>query len=168
MTYDLYESSTAEGRPYFLYLFAENAVAWRFTSRASDWTSPAGAIADETEDLVWTASAVSHGPVVQSSDPRRVDLSLAFGALHPDLDPPVLVVVRREHAEPAAFPWREASGPRELNLDDRDHAQEDRGHVGEKALHRRSCAAAGGRERASSIDGAVASAAGKLPGSRSK
>ena len=78
MTYDVLESSTAEGRPYFLYLFAEGPTVCRFTSRASDWTSPAGAIADETEDLVWTASAVSHGPVVQSSDPRRVDLSLAF------------------------------------------------------------------------------------------
>ena len=42
MTYDLAETSTAEGRPYFLYLFAEGDSAWRFTSRASAWTSPPG------------------------------------------------------------------------------------------------------------------------------
>lgn len=78
MSYDTLEASTSEGRPYFLYLFAEGAAAWRFTSRASDWTSPAGAIAGTAEALVWAASAVSHGPVVQSSDPRRVDLTLTF------------------------------------------------------------------------------------------
>ena len=58
--------------------FAEGDAAWRFTSRASAWTSPVGAIGDETEDLVWEPSAVSHGSVVQSSDPRRVDLSVTF------------------------------------------------------------------------------------------
>ena len=78
MTYDTLETSTAEGRPYFLYLFSEGATQWRFTSRAVDWTSPAGAISGEATDLIWTASALSHGPVVQSSDPRRVDLSLTF------------------------------------------------------------------------------------------
>ena len=78
MTYDLAETSTAEGRPYFLYLFAEGDQVWRFTSRATEWTSPAGAIADETEDLIWDPSPVSHGSVVQSSDPRRVDLSVTF------------------------------------------------------------------------------------------
>jgi uncharacterized phage protein (TIGR02218 family) len=78
MTYDLAETSTAEGRPYFLYLFAEGDTAWRFTSRASAWTSPASAIGDETGDLVWEPSALSHGSVVQSSDPRRVDLSVTF------------------------------------------------------------------------------------------
>jgi hypothetical protein len=78
MTYDLAETSTAEGRPYFLYLFAEGDHVWRFTSRAAAWTSPAGAIADEAEDLIWDPSAVSHGSVVQSSDPRRVDLSVTF------------------------------------------------------------------------------------------
>ena len=78
MSYDLIETATAEGRPYFLYLFAEAAQAWRFTSRVSAWTSPAGAIADETGDLVWAPSAVSHGPILQSSDPRRVDLSVSF------------------------------------------------------------------------------------------
>lgn len=78
MTYDLAETSTAEGQPYFLYLFAEGDQVWRFTSRAASWTSPAGTIADEAEDLTWEASAVSHGSVVQSSDPRRVDLSVSF------------------------------------------------------------------------------------------
>jgi len=83
MTYDTLETSTAEGRPYFLYLFAEGTALWRFTGRAADWTSPAGAIAGESEDLIWTASALSHGPVVQSSDPRRVDLSLTFAISDP-------------------------------------------------------------------------------------
>ena len=78
MNYDQLEASTADGQRYFLYLFAEGASAWRFTSRASDWISPAGAIADETEDLTWEASAVSHGSIIQSSDPRRVDLSVGF------------------------------------------------------------------------------------------
>lgn len=78
MTYDALEAATSEGRPYFLYLFTEEATLWRFTSRATDWVSPMGAIADETADLVWTASPVSHGSIVQSSDPRRVDLSVTF------------------------------------------------------------------------------------------
>ena len=78
MTYDTLETSTAEGRPYFLYLFAEGTNLWRFTSRAVDWTAPAGAIAGEPGETVWAASALSHGSVVQSSDPRRVDLSLTF------------------------------------------------------------------------------------------
>lgn len=78
MTYELADISTAEGRPYFLYLFTEGDQVWRFTSRATGWASPAGAIADETEDLLWEPSAVSHGSVVQSSDPRRTDLGVSF------------------------------------------------------------------------------------------
>ena len=66
MSYDLIETATAEGRPCFLYLFAEGAQVWRFTSRASAWMSPAGAIAGETGDLIWVASAVSHGAILQS------------------------------------------------------------------------------------------------------
>jgi uncharacterized phage protein (TIGR02218 family) len=83
MSYDQLETSTAEGRPYFLYLFAEGATFWRFTSRAVDWTAPAGAIVGEPGETVWTASALSHGSVVQSSDPRRVDLSLTFAISDP-------------------------------------------------------------------------------------
>jgi uncharacterized phage protein (TIGR02218 family) len=83
MTYDTFETSAAEGRPYFLYQFAEGAAFWRFTSRAADWTSPAGAVSGQATDLIWTASAASHGPVVQSSDPRRVDLSLTFAISDP-------------------------------------------------------------------------------------
>lgn len=83
MSYDELETSTAEGRPYFLYLFAEGTAFWRFTSRAVDWTSPAGAISGEPNETVWTASALSHGSVVQSSDPRRVDLSLTFAISDP-------------------------------------------------------------------------------------
>lgn len=82
-SYDALETSTAEGRPYFLYLFAEGSTLWRFTSGTEDWISPASAIAGESEDLIWAASALSHGAVVQSSDPRRVDLSLTFAISDP-------------------------------------------------------------------------------------
>jgi uncharacterized phage protein (TIGR02218 family) len=78
MTYDLLETSTAEARPLFLYRFAEGASLWRFTSRAADWVVPAGPFADGTGDTTWTASAPSHGNVIQSGDPRRVDLSITF------------------------------------------------------------------------------------------
>lgn len=78
MTYDLIETSTDEGRPLYLYRFAEGPAIWRFTSRAADWVVPAGTLADEPDDTTWTASALSHGNVVQSGDPRRVDLGLAF------------------------------------------------------------------------------------------
>jgi uncharacterized phage protein (TIGR02218 family) len=82
-SYDTLETSSAEGRPYFLYLFAEGASLWRFTSRAVDWAAPAGAIAGEPGETIWTASSLSHGSVVQSSDPRRVDLSLTFAISDP-------------------------------------------------------------------------------------
>ncbi|MCA0871383.1 phage BR0599 family protein [Seohaeicola saemankumensis] len=78
MTYDLLETSTAEGRPLFLYRFAEGSEIWRFTSRATDWVVPGGTLADEPDDTTWTASALSHGNVIQSGDPRRVDLGLTF------------------------------------------------------------------------------------------
>jgi uncharacterized phage protein (TIGR02218 family) len=78
MTYDAFETSTAEGRPLFLYRFAEGTELWRFTSRASDWVVPGGTFDDEPGDTIWTASAVSHGNVVQSGDPRRVDLAITF------------------------------------------------------------------------------------------
>jgi uncharacterized phage protein (TIGR02218 family) len=78
MSYDLAETSTAEGRPYFLYLFAEGERLWRFTSRADDWLSPAAAFPAEGVDLNWAAAAISHGAIVQSSDPRRVDLSVTL------------------------------------------------------------------------------------------
>ena len=78
MTYDLLETSTAEGRPLFLYRFAEGPAIWRFTSRSTDWVVPGGTLADEPGDTTWTAAALSHGNVIQSGDPRRVDLALTF------------------------------------------------------------------------------------------
>jgi uncharacterized phage protein (TIGR02218 family) len=78
MTYDALEISTAEGRPLFLYRFVDGAEVWRFASRGSDWVVPGGTLPDESADTSWTASAVSHGNVVQSGDPRRVDLSITF------------------------------------------------------------------------------------------
>ena len=45
MTYDSIDESTAEGRPLYLYRFTEGPQTWRFTSRAVDWVSPAGAVA---------------------------------------------------------------------------------------------------------------------------
>lgn len=78
MTYDMYETSTAEGRPLFLYRFAEGAEVWRFAGRVSDWIAPSGTFADEPSNTTWTASALSHGNIIQSGDPRRVDLSITF------------------------------------------------------------------------------------------
>jgi len=78
MSYDLLETSNAEGRPLFLYRFTEEAAVWRFVGRVSDWVVPGGTLPDEPADTTWTASAVSHGNVVQSGDPRRVDLSITF------------------------------------------------------------------------------------------
>lgn len=49
MNYATIEASTAEGRPYFLYQFVEGDQVWRFTSRATDWTS-AGS---EGEAITW-------------------------------------------------------------------------------------------------------------------
>ncbi|MCE8523480.1 phage BR0599 family protein [Ruegeria pomeroyi] len=78
MTYDDLEISTAEGRPLFLYRFAEGPQTWHFASRSSDWVVPGGTLADEPGDTTWATSALAHGNVVQSGDPRRVDLSLTF------------------------------------------------------------------------------------------
>ena len=39
---------------------------------------PSGALADEPLNTAWSASAISHGNVVKSGDPRRVDLALTF------------------------------------------------------------------------------------------
>jgi uncharacterized phage protein (TIGR02218 family) len=78
LSYDLLEASVAEGRPLFLYRFAEGAEVWRFTSRAADWSAPAGAVAGEATPTLWAARAIGHGAVVQSGDPRRVDLSVTL------------------------------------------------------------------------------------------
>lgn len=82
MTYTTIETSPAEGRPYFLYQFVEGGQVWRFTSRATDWVSPAGAIADETEDLGWQAAGIGHGRITQSPDAQRVTLELSFPLSH--------------------------------------------------------------------------------------
>lgn len=78
MTYSDLEASVADGRPYHLYLFAEGAQLWRFTSLAEDWTSPPGAADASGSEQTWTASAVSHGPIQQSGDPRRVEVEVTF------------------------------------------------------------------------------------------
>ena len=59
MTYATIESSTAEGRPYFLYQFVEGDLVWRFTSRATDWTSPAS------------------GAAISSGRPRRSPMAMS-------------------------------------------------------------------------------------------
>lgn len=79
MTYALVESSAAEGRPYFLYQFSEGAQVWRFTSRASAWTST-----DAGGTLVtWESAAVAHGDVVQISEIERGQLELTWPLSHP-------------------------------------------------------------------------------------
>jgi uncharacterized phage protein (TIGR02218 family) len=79
MTYTTIESSTAEGRPYYLYQFVEGDQVWRFTSRATDWTSAAS----EGDTIDWEAAAISHGDVVQSSEIERGRLELTWPLSHP-------------------------------------------------------------------------------------
>ncbi|MFO7920043.1 MAG: phage BR0599 family protein [Nioella sp.] len=83
MTYDSIESSTAEGRPLYLYQFTQDAQVWRFTSRAAAWVSPAGAVAGSSEALTWEAAALSHSRVVQTGDVARGTLDLTFPISHP-------------------------------------------------------------------------------------
>ena len=79
MTYSTIEASTAEGRPYFLYQFVEGDHVWRFTSRASAWTS-AGSGGTE---ITWEPAAVAHGDVVQTSEIERGRLELTWPLSHP-------------------------------------------------------------------------------------
>jgi uncharacterized phage protein (TIGR02218 family) len=80
MTYTTLESSPAEGRPYFLYQFAEGAQIWRFTSRATSWTSADFGGGDPE---IWEPAAVSHGDVVQTSEIERGRLELTWPLSHP-------------------------------------------------------------------------------------
>jgi hypothetical protein len=48
MTYTTIDTSPAEARPCFLYQFVEEDQVWRFTSRASAWSS-AGSAGDEAQ-----------------------------------------------------------------------------------------------------------------------
>ena len=79
MTYATIESSTAEGRPYYLYQFVEGDQVWRFTSRAADWTSAAS----EGDAITWEPAAVAHGDVVQTSEIERGRLELTWPLSHP-------------------------------------------------------------------------------------
>lgn len=79
MTYTTIESSTAEGRPYYLYQFVEGDQVWRFTSQAIDWTSAAS----ERETITWEAAAISHGDVVQTSEIERGRMELTWPLSHP-------------------------------------------------------------------------------------
>ena len=79
MTYAILESSGAEGNPYFLYQFVEGDQVWRFTSRATDWTS-AGIGGAE---ITWEAAAVSHGGIVQTGEIERGRLEVTWPLSHP-------------------------------------------------------------------------------------
>ncbi|MFN3953335.1 MAG: phage BR0599 family protein [Pararhodobacter sp.] len=79
MTYTSIESSISEGRPYFLYQFVEGEEVWRFTSRATAWTS-AGSGGDA---ITWEPAAVAHGDVVQTSEIERGRLELTWPLSHP-------------------------------------------------------------------------------------
>lgn len=100
MTYDAYETSVADGRPYFLYRFASGADVWRFAALETDWTA---------DGETWAASSVSHGPITQSGDPRRVDVSVVFPIsdgwarrfLGPPGDPVTLTMFRGHHHDPS-------------------------------------------------------------------
>lgn len=79
MTYASIESSVAEGRPYFLYQFVEGDNVWRFTSRATVWTSAASG----GTEITWEPAAVAHGDVVQTSEIERGRLELTWPLSHP-------------------------------------------------------------------------------------
>lgn len=79
MTYTSIESSAAEGRPYFLYQFIEGDQVWRFTSRATAWTSAGSG----GETITWEPAAVAHGDVVQTSEIERGRLELTWPLSHP-------------------------------------------------------------------------------------
>ena len=79
MTYATLESSPAEGRPYFLYQFVEGDRVWRFTSRATAWTSAGSG----GEEITWAPAAVAHGDVVQTSEIERGRLELTWPVSHP-------------------------------------------------------------------------------------
>jgi uncharacterized phage protein (TIGR02218 family) len=74
MTYPQIESSPTEGRPYFLYQFVEGDQVWRFTSRASTWTS----LGSAGTEITWAPAAVAHGDVVQTSEIERGTLELTW------------------------------------------------------------------------------------------
>ena len=79
MTYDSIEASAAEGRPYFLYQFIEGTEVWRFTSRATAWTSAGSSGAE----IIWEPAAVAHGDVVQTGEIERGRLELTWPLSHP-------------------------------------------------------------------------------------
>ncbi len=79
MTYASVDASTAEGRPYFLYQFVEDAQLWRFTSRAQAWSSAGSG----GETIPWEPAAVAHGEVVQTSEIERGRLELTWPLSHP-------------------------------------------------------------------------------------
>lgn len=78
MTYADLEASAAEGRPLFLYLFTEGAQTWRFTARASDWTTPPGAADASGTEQVWTALAIAHSDIVVSANAKRNELDVTL------------------------------------------------------------------------------------------
>lgn len=73
MSYESEDTSIEGGQPFFLYQFAQDSTVWRFTSRSTDWI-----VVDGEDEIVWTASAVSHGDVVQSDDIVRSALEVVF------------------------------------------------------------------------------------------
>ncbi len=79
MTYTSIEASISDGRPYYLYQFVEGGQVWRFTSRATTWTS-AGSGGTE---IIWEPAAVAHGDVVQTSEIERGRLELTWPLSHP-------------------------------------------------------------------------------------
>ena len=79
MTYASIETSISDGRPYYLYQFVEGDQIWRFTSRATTWTS-AGSGGTE---ITWEPAALAHGDVVQTSEIERGRLELTWPLSHP-------------------------------------------------------------------------------------
>jgi uncharacterized phage protein (TIGR02218 family) len=95
MTYASIEASVAEGRPYFLYQFVEGDQVWRFTSRATAWTS-AGSGGDT---ITWEPAAVAHGDVVQTSETWPLSHPFARRFLAPLGNTPVTLTIFRGHEQ---------------------------------------------------------------------
>ncbi len=96
MTFSAFENSIASGQPIWLYDFARDYLHWRYTSADRDilWF-----------DYTWTARAISHDRISESTEPGRKTLTITAPA---DLDfaqqyrvigpsDPILLTVRKLH-----------------------------------------------------------------------
>lgn len=100
MSYSDYETSVEDGRPFYLYQFASGAEVWRFAALEQ---------VREANGETWDPRQIGHGSVVQSGDPRRVDLSVSMPISDPWArrflgapgDPMTITIFRGHHHDPS-------------------------------------------------------------------